>query len=74
LKVEREGIEGFLSSHGWKRSENPKKGSHISWKKDGALRPAVVDMNYADIPEEHIRSILKAMGKSRADLRKFLGQ
>jgi hypothetical protein len=37
-------------------------------------REGIEGFFYADIPEEHIRSILKAMGKSRADLRKFLGQ
>jgi len=40
----------------------------------GALRPAIVDLNYDEVPEDHVRSILKAMRKTRSDLRAFLAK
>jgi len=72
LKVLRKEIEEFLRSEGWAVSRIAS--SHSVWRKPGALRPVVVDLNYADVPEDHQRTILKSMGRSRRDLRKFLGR
>ena len=70
MKVRRREIEAFLSAHGW--SSSRRASSHEAWTKTGRPRPAIVDHNCDELPEEHIWSILRAMGLHRNDLRKFL--
>ena len=70
MKVLRWEIEAFLSAHGWARSR--RASSHEAWTKPGRPRPAIVDHNCNEMPEEHIRSILRSMGLSRNVLRKYL--
>lgn len=65
-------MERFLAENGWIAGRT--RSSHTSWTRAGCQRPAIVDSNFDDLPEEHIRSILKTMGKTRSDLRKFLGR
>lgn len=70
MKVRRREIEAFLVANGWASSR--RASSHEAWTKPGCARPAIVDHNCDELPEEHIRSILRAMGLHRNDLRKFL--
>ena len=65
-------MESFLAANGWAPSRT--ESSHTSWKGPGCIRPAIVDSNYDDLPEQHIKSILRAIGKTRSDLRQFLGR
>lgn len=63
-------MEAFLAANGWE--ERRRASSHAAWCKPGCIRPAVVDHNCDSLPEEHVRTILKSMGKKRSDLRTFL--
>ena len=72
MRVDRKRLEAFLAANGWTLSRT--RASHSAWSKPGALRPAVIDLNYDEVPEDHTRSILKAMGKTRSDLRAFLAK
>lgn len=70
MKVRRVEMEAFLAAHGWNRDR--RASSHEAWTKAGRPRPAIVDHNCDDLPEEHIRSILRSMGLARNVLRDFL--
>jgi predicted RNA binding protein YcfA (HicA-like mRNA interferase family) len=72
LKCGRREFQAYVVSEGWTYQRT--RGSHSSWRKPGFPRPVIIDEGHDDLPEKEITSNLKTMGKTRDDLRKFLGQ
>ena len=72
MKVTIEEMGAYLIAEGWRLGRE--RASHQAWTKPGHLRPAILDVNYRDVPEDHLRTILHAMGRTRGDLRSFLGR